>query len=197
VRFPASQGNFVSEFEYFISFYGLLLGLSVAEVASKFLNAIGARRVLKIGWLTPALVIFIFLDITSFWIYSWGVRDALVINWRTMFMGLLVALSYYFAAGLALPRDLSEWSDLDEYYWEHKHLVLGGILVANLISFTYTLVNREATLDVAFWFNQSTYFIPFALLFFSRRRSIDLTLFGILIIGYMITMLIPSWLVDQ
>ena len=185
----------MSDFEYYISFYGLLLGLSVAEVASKFLNAIGARRILKIGWLTPALAIFIFLDITSFWIYAWGARDTLTINWGTMFLGLLVALSYYFAAGLALPRDISEWSNLDEYYWEHKRLVLSGILVANLISFTYVLINHGAPFDLAFWFNQSTYFVPFILLFFTRRRSIDLTLFGILIIGYFITVFIPSWIV--
>ena len=187
----------MSEFEYYISFYGLLLGLSVAEVASKFLNAIGARRKLKIGWMTPTLAIFIFLDITSFWIYAWGTRDALVVNWRTMFMGLLVALSYYFAAGLAFPRDISEWSDLDEYYWEHKRVVLSGILVANLISFTYSHMNHSAPLDIAFWFNQSTYFPPLILLFFTRRRSVDLTLFGILIIGYFITAFIPSWIVEQ
>jgi len=185
----------VSEFEYYIAFYGLLLGLSVAEVASKFLNAIGARRALTIGWLTPVLAIFIFLDITSFWIYAWSARDALTINWGTMFMGLIVALSYYFAAGLAFPRDISEWSDLDEYYWEHKRIVLGGILVANLISFTVTFMNRRAPLDFAFWFNQSTYYPPLIALFFTRRRLVDLVLFGILIIGYFITVFIPSWLV--
>ena len=185
----------MSDFEYYISFYGLLLGLSVAEVASKFLNAIGARRILKIGWLTPALAIFIFLDITSFWIYAWSARDALIINWGTMFMGLIVALSYYFAAGLAFPRDISEWSDLDEYYWGHKRIVLSGILVANLISFTVAFMNRRVPLDSAFWFNQSTYFPPLILLFFTRRRLVDLILFGILIIGYFITVFIPSWLV--
>ena len=184
----------MSEFEYYIAFYGLLLGLSVAEVASKFLNAIGARRVLKIGWLTPALAIFIFLDITSFWIYAWSVRDALTISWGTMFMGLIVALSYYFAAGLAFPRDISEWSDLDEYYWEHKRIVLSGILVANLISFTVALMYRRAPLDLAFWFNQSTYFPPLILLFITRRRLADLILLGILIAGYLVTVYIPSWL---
>jgi len=187
----------MSEFEYYISFYGLLLGLSVAEVASKFLNVIGARRTVTIGWLTPALVLFIFLDITSFWIYAWGMRDALVVNWRTMFAGLLVALSYYFAAGLALPRHKSEWPDLEEYYWQHKRIVLGGILVANLISFTFAHMNREATLDFIFWFNQLTYFPPLIMLFFTRRRWLDLSLFGILIIGYFITAFLPSWIVDQ
>jgi len=184
----------MTEFEYYIAFYGLLLGLSVAEVASKFLNAIGARRVLKIGWMTPALAIFIFLDITSFWIYAWSVRDALVISWGTMFTGLLVALSYYFAAGLAFPRDISEWSDLDEYYWEHKRIVLSGILVANLISFAVAFMNRWSPLDFAFWFNQSTYFLPLILLFFTRRRLVDLVLLGTLVLGYFVTVFLPSWL---
>lgn len=185
----------MSEFEYYIAFYGLLLGLSVAEVAGKFLNAIGARRVLRIGWMTPALAIFIFLDITSFWVYAWSARDALIISWGTMFLGLIVALSYYFAAGLAFPRDISEWSDLDEYYWGHKRIVLSGILVANLISFAATLMNRRGPLDFHFWFNQSTYFPPLILLFITRSRPVDLTMFGILIFGYLITVFIPSWLV--
>ena len=50
----------MNAFEFYLAFYGLLLGLSVAEVASGFLNAIDARRKVKLGWLTPSLAIFVF-----------------------------------------------------------------------------------------------------------------------------------------
>ena len=47
----------MSEFEYFFSFYGLLLGLTVAEVAVGFANAIDAHKQRPIGRLTPLLAI--------------------------------------------------------------------------------------------------------------------------------------------
>ena len=38
----SNSGACMGEFEFYFSFYGLLLGLSVAEVANGFLNAVGA-----------------------------------------------------------------------------------------------------------------------------------------------------------
>lgn len=103
-------------FEFYLAFYGLLLGLSVAEVASGLLDAIGARERIRLGRLTPLLAAFVFLDITSFWIYLWGIREHVTVDWATMFGGLVVALTYYLAAELVFPRDASEWPDLDVHY---------------------------------------------------------------------------------
>ena len=63
-------GGRLDSFSFYLSYYGLILGLSVTQVASGLLNAIGARHRAKIGWLTPALAVFILLDITSFWIFA-------------------------------------------------------------------------------------------------------------------------------
>ena len=109
-------------FEFSLSFYGLLLGLSVAEVASGLLNAVGARHRVRLGRLTQLLAVFVFLDITSFWIYFWGIREHVAVNWLTMFGGLVVALTYYLSAGLVFPRNISEWPDLDEHYRINKRL---------------------------------------------------------------------------
>ena len=51
----AERGRRLDDFSFYMSYYGLILGLSVAQVASGFLNAIGARQRVKIGWLTPTL----------------------------------------------------------------------------------------------------------------------------------------------
>jgi hypothetical protein len=72
----------LSAFDFYLAFYGLLLGLSVAAAASGFLDAIDARQHIKIGWLTPLLGVFIFFDITSFWIYAWGIRERISVNWE-------------------------------------------------------------------------------------------------------------------
>ena len=43
----------MSAFEFFFSFYGLLLGLSVAAVVGGFANVLHERHRIRFGWLTP------------------------------------------------------------------------------------------------------------------------------------------------
>ena len=182
----------MSDFEFYFSFYGLLLGLSVAEVATGFLNAVGTRRATRVGWLTLMLATFIFLDISSFWIYAWGIRESLTVGWATVFGGLFVALAYYLAAGLVFPRQIVEWPDLDEHYWAHKRFVIAGILVANTVVFGQTLMVRAPAYDFAFWFGQATYWPPLLALLVSRNAKADAIALVIAILGYLALTILPG-----
>jgi hypothetical protein len=182
----------MSAFEFYISFYGLLLGLSVAEVANGALNTIGSRRAVAIGWLTPLLASFIFLDISSFWIYAWGIRETLTVGWATMFAALFVALSYYLAAGLIFPRDITQWTSLDEHYWQHKRWVIAGVLLANIVVFGQTLSVRVPNFDFAFWFGQVTYWPPLIALLLSRNAKLDFAALGVGILGYLALTILPG-----
>ena len=187
----------MSAFEFYLAFYGLLLGLSVAEVASGFLNAIGARQHVKFGWLAPSLGIFIFFDITSFWIYVWGIRESITVSWATMFGALVVALIYYLAAGLVFPRQISEWPDLDEHYWRNKRYITGGILVANILTATATTLIHPPVMDVSYWFGVLTYWPMLLILPFSKSNWLDLTLLFIMIGGYLANIVLPtSWILQ-
>ena len=64
----------MSPFEFYFSFYGLLLGLSVAQVAGGIGHAVVIRRDSRLGWLTPLLSLFVLLDVASFWVWAWGSR---------------------------------------------------------------------------------------------------------------------------
>ena len=183
----------MDNFSFYLSYYGLILGLSVAQVASGFLNAIGARQRVRLGWLTPALAIFIILDITSFWIFAWAIRASITISWASMYLGLLIAILYFMASGLVFPRNIDEWPELDTYYWKHKRWVIGGILISNMISFWQTVAYHPPKIDLAFIFAQGNYWPPVILLLFSRRRWQDLTLLGIAILGYGANAFIPNW----
>lgn len=61
----------MAPFDFIFALFGLLLGLSLAEVLSGFARAIQARlepgRALRLGWLTPLLGAFVLLDLLSFW----------------------------------------------------------------------------------------------------------------------------------
>ena len=185
----------MDDFSFYLSYYGLILGLSVAEVARGLLEAIGARHKVRIGWLTPALAVFIFFDITSFWIFAWGVRESIAISWGTMYLGLLIAVVYYLAAGLVFPRHPDSWPDLDAYYWKHKRLVIAGVLIPNIISMTQTTMLHAPTVDWVYIFAQGTYWPPVVLLLVSNRRWQDLSLLGIIIVSYVVNAFIPSWII--
>lgn len=61
-------------FEFFFSFYGLVLGLSVAVIATGLATSIQHRAQVRMGWLTPMLALFVCLDIVSFWSNAWGLQ---------------------------------------------------------------------------------------------------------------------------
>jgi hypothetical protein len=182
----------MDQFNFYLSYYGLILGLSVAQVASGFLNAIGARHRIRIGWLTPALAVFIFLDITSFWLFAWAIRNSILITWGWMYAGLVIAIVYFIASGLVFPRNVDEWPDLDQYYWKHKRWVIGGILIPNVISFTQTTIYQPSNIDLAYLISQGTYWIPVVLLLFTTRKWQDLTLLGLASASYIGNAFFPT-----
>ena len=187
----------MSAFEFYLSFYGLLLGLSVAEVASGLLNAVGARHRARLGKLTLLLAVFVFLDITSFWIYFWGIREHVTVNSLTMSGGLVVALTYYLSAGLVFPRNISEWPDLDEHYRLNKRLVTGGLLVANVITTAASIRLHPPSPDWGYWFLMLTYWPMLIALPFSRSDRLDYVLYAFLIGGYVANALLPtSWVLQ-
>lgn len=122
----------MSPFEFFFSFYGLLLGFSVAELVGGFARMVHERRAVTLGRLTPLLAIFVAVDIATFWNQAWVIfRDA-PFNYALLILGLVVASIFYVAATLVFPRDLKGGEVLDEHFWRHKRLVLLSVLAANL-----------------------------------------------------------------
>lgn len=175
----------MDEFEFYFSFYGLLLGLSAAEIANGLANAVSSRRSIAIGLLTPLLGTFFLLDISSYWIWTWATRSHLTVNWALMTGGLVVAITYYMGAALVFPRKVEEWPQLDDHYWEHKKFVVGGIIIANSISNSFTFYQFPPPLgDGLFWAYQLVYWVPLALLFFTRRRALDFGLFALLFLQH-------------
>ena len=71
-------------FEFFFSFYGLILGLSVVEVITGLMRVFKQRRKVRIGWLTPMLGLVLLLDVTSFWTIAWGTMRDLEVSYRLL-----------------------------------------------------------------------------------------------------------------
>ena len=165
----------MSAFELYLSFYGLLLGLSVAQVASGLGHAMVRRRESHIGWLTPLLSLFVLLDIASFWIWAWNSREVISINYASIYIGLVIALAYYLACVLLVPVREADWADLDLHYWANKRFVVIGIAVANAIVIAEAVARRGSVpfTTTLSWSLQLLYWLPLLLMFFSRRKLVD------------------------
>ncbi|QQQ19361.1 hypothetical protein JIP62_04475 [Brevundimonas vitis] len=125
----------MSAFEFFFSFYGLLLGLSVAELVGGFARLLHERHRVQFGWLTPLLALFVALDLATFWNQAWMFFRGAPFNPALLLVGLVIAATFYVAASVTFPRVNAEGAatriDLDQHFWVHRRLVFGCVLAAN------------------------------------------------------------------
>jgi hypothetical protein len=124
----------MSPFEFTFSLFGLLLGLSLAEVLGGLARVMKQRKEVQLGWLTPLLGLLVMLDLTSSWALAYSLKEAIPANFLTLVIGLFVTGLYYLAATLVFPDDASKWPDLDDYYFRHKRQVLGGMLASRVLA---------------------------------------------------------------
>ncbi len=124
----------MTDFEFVFSLFGLLLGLSLAEVLGGLARTLKRRRTVRLGWLTPLLGLLVMLDLASSWALAYSLKQDIPANFLTLVIGLFVTGLYYLAATLVFPDDTAQWPDLDAYYFQHKKQVLGGILASRTLA---------------------------------------------------------------
>ena len=126
----------MTDFEFIFVFYALLLGLSMVELLSGFGRTIenefetdAQDRRFTMGWLTPLLGLFVLLDLLSFWIFAWGVRNLVTVS-PVMLLGVTgFTAAYYLAARLVFPTKPERFNDLDTHFFRVRRTVM-GILIA-------------------------------------------------------------------
>lgn len=127
-------GPILSAFEFFFSFYGLLLGLSLAELVGGFARVLHEKARVRFGLLTPLLAVFVAVDIATFWNQAWAIFRFAPFNLALLVMGLVVAGVFYIAASVTFPRPEGDAPiDLDDHFWKHRRTVFLCVLIANLI----------------------------------------------------------------
>ena len=123
----------MSAFEFFFSFYGLILGLSVAELLGGFARTLNRNPRPRFGLLTPLLVVFAALDVTTFWFQAWIIFRPAPFNLALLMLGLVIAGLFYISATLVFPRDEDQVENLDAHFWRNKRTILLLLLSANVI----------------------------------------------------------------
>lgn len=188
----------MSAFEFFFSFYGLLLGLSVAELVGGFARVLHEKERVRFGWLTPLLAAFVALDVATFWNQSWVIFRGAPFNHALLIAGLVIAATFYVAASVTFPRVSAEGADdridLTDHFWRYRRLVFGCIMTANLIVgllfITLMSVNDgfAALSTVRLWVGFGIFFIGTATAAFAPWRPV--------VVGALLTVLAYSlWVV--
>lgn len=143
----------MSAFEFFFSFYGLLLGLSVAELVGGLARVLHEKQRIRFGLLTPMLALFVAIDIATFWNQAWVIFRGAPFNTFVLLISLSIAATFYVAASVTFPRVSAEGGneriDLDDHFWAHRRLVFGCILAANLIVAVIVIILAQLNPDFA------------------------------------------------
>lgn len=130
----------MTAFDLVFAMFGLVLGLAVTEVLGGFARVLKMRRKAHIGWLTPLLGVYVLLDLTTFWMTAWALRDLVPATLLTLLAVLVLVGGYYLVATLIFPDNPDEWPDFDLYYDEHNRIVLGFMLATNIALMVLAMV---------------------------------------------------------
>ncbi|RZJ98487.1 MAG: hypothetical protein EON88_00685 [Brevundimonas sp.] len=124
----------MSQFEFFMTFYGLLLGLAVAELLLGFGGLLRARSQPQWGLLTPLLGLIFFIHIMSSFSDAWAKLQGVDIDLVSFGPPALIGVAYFTGALLCAPRDIDDWPSLDEYFHARKRFTLGALVFADVLT---------------------------------------------------------------
>lgn len=137
----------MSPFEFFFTFYGLILGLAVAELLAGFARTLQAGG--KVGLLPGLLAVFVAIDAATFWNQAWLIFRHAPFNLALLVLGLVIAGAFYVAAALVFPKDPGEEADPEAHFWRHRRTVLLSLLGANLLIGAVFMTVATGTGDIA------------------------------------------------
>lgn len=144
----------MTQFEFFMTFYSLLLGLAVAELLLGFGGLLRARSQPRWGLLTPLLGIILFIHIMSSFSDAWVKLQGVNIDLVSFGPPALIGVAYFVGAILCVPRDIEDWPSLDEYFHARKRFTLGALLSADLLTIVclelHTVVGQRPSAIIAY-----------------------------------------------
>jgi hypothetical protein len=198
----------VDNFNYFITFYSLILGLALTELLGGFAHLVRAKALKKLEPQTALLALFILVDICSAWVDGWISLKSVTVNLEGLWAPVSLAICFYLAAAVVFPHDQADHERLADYYRERKRFILAMLFAAEmLIHVTYIGVfkDRLAHQPAVFWlwtipYNAAIEAAMIALFFVSSRRA-NIALLAALIllltIPYWDQGAIPGWIAQR
>jgi hypothetical protein len=191
----------MSQFEFFFAFYGLLLGLGVAELLQGVGSVVRARRIQSVGLQTGLMALGLLVVMMLTWLDAWTSLNGVELNMGSLAAPVAVAVCYYLAAVIVFPKAIEEWESLDSYYAERKRYAVGLMIIAELL-ITFVIFRdywAEQLRDHPdrFWQRSvpinAAILLTFAILFLARRRAVNIGAWIALILLFTV----PYWNFQQ
>ncbi len=181
----------MSAFEFYFSFFGLILGIAVANVGIGFGRLWRARERADIGVCLPLLGLWLICHAILNWLAAWTSLQTVPITAGSLFIGLFVAMPYVVVSTVMFPDDADGHASLERFYLSHSRLVMIAMMVpttAGQIGYL-TIFGQSYTVEYALRLLIVYYAVPFVLLFWRNlwAHRIGLGLASVLLIWDLFT----------
>jgi hypothetical protein len=174
----------VAAFDYLFSFYGLLLGIAVANVAIGFADMWRDCEKIRVGTSPPLLACIVLLGGMNVWLTTWHTRHDLPLNGWQMLAAAGISLPYVFVSRAMFPgQEREPESSLEDHYLKHRVLILLLLVAPPVVS----VVSKILLDDIHYYGWREAWLavrviMPLALLPFTGRTAqrVGLGVFAVL-----------------
>lgn len=162
----------VGSFDYLFSFYGLLLGIAVANVAIGFADMWRDCEKIAVGTCPPLVASSVLLGGMNVWVQMWLARPYATVGGLQMIAAAAIALPYVFVSRAIFPgaEDQKERS-LEEHYLKHRKIILTMLAVPTIISVgSHVVLDHFPYKPWEIWWAGGRIVLPLLLLLFPARN---------------------------
>ena len=145
-------GGALDKFSFFFAFYGLILGLAVAELLGGFAGMVRAHALKKLEAQTALVALFTFVLIIATWVDAFKMSQGITLDFGDLWAPILLATFYYLAAAVIFPHDPGQYAHLRAYFAARRRFVIGMLFAAEIV---------DAITDRAFFIDMYRHNPPF------------------------------------
>jgi uncharacterized membrane protein len=125
----------MEQFDYLFSFYGLLLGIAVANVAIGFADMWRDCEKVEVGACPPLLACIVLFGGMNVWLTTWQTRQHVNVSGWQMLAAAAIALPYVFVSRAMFPgQEKDPERSLEEHYLRHRILILAVLTAPPIVS---------------------------------------------------------------
>lgn len=108
-----------------------MLGLAVAELLGGFAALLRESAPPRLGIVTPLLGLQILIEMLANYVDAWSLFQGGGVSVAELAVPTFIGLLYYVSAVIIVPRQLSEWVSLDDYFDKRRKWIVGTLLLVN------------------------------------------------------------------
>jgi hypothetical protein len=159
-------------FDYLFSFYGLLLGIAVANVAIGFADMWRDCEKIAVGTCPPLVASSVLLGGMNVWLQMWLARPYVTVNGLQMLTAAAISLPYVFVSRAIFPGDEDEPErSLEDHYIRHRKIILIMLAIPTIFSVSsHTLIDHFHYKTWELWWAAARIGIPLLLVPFAHAK---------------------------